>query len=91
MEPDAAAAGLSELVGCPVTITGAASLGAQRSTLFVDLERSGGVESVVAQISTGAVETRPVTAEAVLLELVAGPHAVAMGWLLSCWWARCSI
>ncbi len=75
MEPDAAAAGLSELVGCPVTISGAASLGAQRSTLFVDLERSTGVESAVAQISTGAVETRPVTAEAALLELV-GRHGV---------------
>lgn len=75
MEPDTAATGLSELAGCPVTITGAASLGAQRSTLFVDLERSTGVESAVAQISTGAVETRPVTAEAALLTLV-GQHGV---------------
>lgn len=77
MAPDPAviAAGLSELAGCPVTVTGAASLGAQRSTLFIDLARPGGVESAVAQISTGAVETRPVTAEAALITAV-GRHGV---------------
>ena len=74
-DPAAVAAALSELAGCPVTITGAASLGAQRSTLFIDLERPEGAESAVAQISTGAVETRPVTAEAELLRLV-GRHGV---------------
>ena len=74
-DPAAVAAALSELAGCPVTITGAASLGAQRSTLFIDLERPEGAESAVAQISTGAVETRPVTAEAALISTV-GRHGV---------------
>ena len=41
MTPDRAlvVAGLTELIGAPVTITGAASVGAQRSTLFVDIDR----------------------------------------------------
>lgn len=69
-DPAAVAAALSELAGCPVTITGAASLGAQRSTLFVDLQQPDGAEAAVAQISTGAVETRPVTAEAELITTV---------------------
>ena len=74
-DPAAVAAGLSELARCPVTITGAASLGAQRSTLFIDMERADGTQPAVAQISTGAVETRPVTAEAELLRVV-GRHGV---------------
>lgn len=74
-DPQAIAAGLAELAGCAVTITGAASLGAQRSTLFIDLAQPDGAEAAVAQISTGAVETRPVTAEAALLTVV-GRHGV---------------
>ena len=71
MRPDPAAvtAGLSELIGAPVTITGAASVGAQRSTLFVDIERDDGVEAAVAQISGTVIESRPATGEADLIRL----------------------
>jgi len=70
-DPSAVEAGLSELAGAPVTITGAASVGAQRSTLFVDIDRDGTVEAAVAQISGTVIESRPATVEAELIGLAA--------------------
>lgn len=71
MTPDRAlvVAGLTELIGAPVTITGAASVGAQRSTLFVDIDRGSTTEAAVAQISGTVIESRPATVEAELIAL----------------------
>lgn len=73
MSPDPATieTGLSELIGSAVTITGAASVGAQRSTLYIDIDRDGEIEAAVAQISGTVIESRPATGEAELIELAA--------------------
>jgi len=62
---------LSEMAGGPVTITGTASLGAQRQTLFVDVPVDGAIVAAVAQISTSVLQAVPTTLEAQILGLAA--------------------
>ena len=66
-DPAAIAEGLGELLGERVEITGAASVGAQRSTLFIDVHDRGGPTPAVAQISTSVINAAPVTQEAAIL------------------------
>lgn len=54
-----------------VTITGAASLGAQRRTLFIEVDCDGERTEAVAQVSTNVIAATPVTHEATLLGLAA--------------------
>ena len=72
--PDAAAiaAGLGELLGHRVEITGAASVGAQRSTLFIDIHDGSTPTPAVAQISSSVINAAPVTQEATLLRAAHG-------------------
>lgn len=58
---------LSDLAGAPVTITGTASLGAQRQTLFIDVPVDGVTVPAVAQISTSVLQAVPTTLEAEVL------------------------
>lgn len=66
-DSDAIAAGLSELLGHRVELTGAASVGAQRSTLFIDIHDGGTPTEAVAQISSSVINAAPVTQEAAIL------------------------
>jgi len=72
--PDHAAA-LTDLLhdsGRPtaiVEVTGAASLGAQRITLLIDIHEDGTTTAAVAQISTGVLGTVAATDEAALIRL----------------------
>ncbi len=70
LDPEQVRLDLSDLAGGPVTITGAASLGAQRSTLFVDYPVAGSSTAAVAQISTSVLQAVPTTLEAHILGLV---------------------
>lgn len=66
-DPAAVTAGLSALLGHRIEITGAASVGAQRSTLFIDVHDHATPTRAVAQISTSVIDAAPVTREAALL------------------------
>ncbi|MEM9464242.1 MAG: phosphotransferase family protein [Actinomycetota bacterium] len=66
-DPAAIAGGLGELLGHRVEITGAASVGAQRSTLFIDIHEAATPTPAVAQISTSVINAAPVTQEAAIL------------------------
>ncbi len=83
LDPAAIERGLSVLVGDPVTIAGAASLGAQRHTLFVDIDRPRGRSAAVAQISTSVVAASPVSREADVIRLAAAhglPVPTVIAW-----------
>lgn len=54
-----------------VTVTGAASLGAQRSTLFVDISSAGDTTSAVAQLSSGIISVMPASVEGALISAAA--------------------
>ncbi|MEZ5383595.1 MAG: phosphotransferase family protein [Microthrixaceae bacterium] len=54
-----------------VTVTGAASVGAQRSTLLVDIDSAGQQTRAVAQISSGVIAATPATVEAAVIRLAA--------------------
>ncbi|MEZ5372107.1 MAG: phosphotransferase family protein [Microthrixaceae bacterium] len=54
-----------------VTITGAASVGAQRSTLFIEITGADQTTAAVAQLSSGIVASTPATTEAALISLAA--------------------
>jgi len=76
VSPDHAAALTSLLVesGMPdarVEVTGAASLGAQRITLLIDIHEGDAVTRAVAQISTGVLGAVAATEEADLIRLAA--------------------
>ena len=66
-DPSATAAGLGELLGHRVEITGAASVGAQRSTLFIEIHNGERPTAAVAQISNSVINAAPVEQEASLL------------------------
>ena len=66
-DPAAIAAGLGDLLGHRVEITGAASVGAQRSTLFVAIHDGDPPTPAVAQISTSVINATPVDQEAAVL------------------------
>ncbi len=60
------------LPGAPrVEVTGAASLGAQRSTLFVDCVRNGERRAAVAQIASSVLANLSIETEAALLDAAA--------------------
>ena len=61
----------SGMTDARVEITGAASLGAQRITLLIDIHRGDGVTQAVAQISTGVIGAVAATEEADLIRLAA--------------------
>jgi aminoglycoside phosphotransferase (APT) family kinase protein len=50
-----------------VRVTGAASVGAQRNTLFIDILESGSVRKAVAQIATGPLAVSDIDLEATLI------------------------
>ncbi len=66
-DPAAIAGGLADLLGHRVEITGAASVGAQRSTLFIDVHDAEAPIPAVAQISTSVINAAPVGHEAAIL------------------------
>ncbi|MEM9203493.1 MAG: phosphotransferase family protein [Actinomycetota bacterium] len=67
-DPAAIASGLTELLGSRVEITGAASVGAQRGTLFIDVHDADPATPAVAQISTSVINAAPATQEAAVLQ-----------------------
>lgn len=76
---------LAELLpgDCEVAVTGVASLGAQRRSLFLDVKKSGKTTKAVAQIAGVGVDTHSVENEAGLLRAaevagVAVPHILAV-------------
>ena len=52
-----------------VAITGAASVGAQRSTLLIDIESEDEIIPAVAQLSSGIIAAVPATVESAVIEL----------------------
>ena len=66
-DPAAIAAALGDLLGHRVEITGAASVGAQRSTLFIDVHDGATTTPAVAQVSTSVLNAVPVSQEAAVL------------------------
>lgn len=60
-----------------VAITGAASVGAQRSTLLIDITAEGATTPAVAQLSSGIIAAMPATVEGAVIDLarVAGVPA----------------
>lgn len=54
-----------------VVVTGAASVGAQRSTLLIDIAVEGEVTPAVAQLSSGIIAAVPATVESAVIELAA--------------------
>jgi aminoglycoside phosphotransferase (APT) family kinase protein len=68
---------------CEVAVTGVASLGAQRRSLFLDIRESGTTTKAVAQIAGNGVDTHSVENEARLLRAaesagVVVPHILAV-------------
>ena len=63
------AAGLGELVGAEVRVTGMASVGAQRATFFIDILDGSTSTPAVAQVSASVLGSVPASAEADMLRL----------------------